>query len=172
MCCEGETCNEWIFAALFSPNVYSCRLIKRGNILFSPNQKGSEWKTIKDANALKSSLCSRSRLHFTCSWTNFSLFILWDKEGQRKIFLGSTFISLLCPDPANLCVFHSCRHKVPQREHMGMKCNCTIGCFGSSSAFLCFTACTAVSLISLDCNASWGLDLSLYLYLGTLLALS
>lgn len=119
MCCEGETCKKWIFTALFSPNVYSCRLIKRGNTFFSPNQRGSEWKTTKGANALKTSLPSRSRLHFNCSRTNFSLSLLQEREGERRIFfLGSTFICLLCPDSANLCVFHLCSHKVPLREHM------------------------------------------------------
>lgn len=118
MCCEGETCNEWIFAVLLSPNVYSCRLIKRGNTFFSPNQRGSEWKTTKGANALKTSLSSRSRLNFTCSRTNFSLFLLREKGERRIFFLGSTFICLLCPDTANLCVFHLCSHKVPHREHM------------------------------------------------------
>lgn len=114
-------------------------------------------KDYKGCKCLKTSLPSRNRLHFTCSRTNFSLFFLWEKEGKRRIFfLGSAFIYLLCPDPANLCVFHLCSHEVPQREHVGMKYNCKIGCLGSSSAFLCFTACTAMSLISLDCNALEG----------------
>lgn len=112
MCCEGETCNEWIFAVLFSPNVYSCRLTKRGNIFFSPNQKDSEWKTIKDANTLKSSLPSRSRLHFTCSRTNFSLF----KKVREE---SSSLDQLLFPSSAltlQTCVCSTRAHTKSHRE--------------------------------------------------------
>lgn len=58
--------------------------------------------TTKSANALKTSLHSRSRLRFTFSRTDFSVFLLQDREGERRIsFLGSTCICLFCPDPAN-----------------------------------------------------------------------
>ena len=124
MYCEGKTHNEWIFTVLFSPNVYSRKLIKSGNTFFSPNERGSEWKTTKSANALKTSLHSRSRPRFTFSRTD--LFLLQAREGERRIsFLGSTCICLLCPDPANPSALVGVPLVLTQtptvRKHVGMK---------------------------------------------------
>lgn len=123
----------------------------------------------------KTSLQSRNKLRFTSSRTDFSLFLLQDREGERRtLFLRSACICLLWPDPATPSTLVCVSLVLTWSPHWLQWENmwewsltvCKIGCFSSSSAFLCFTACTARSPVSLDCNAFQGLDLSLYLNLA------
>lgn len=116
---EGKT-HEWIFAILFSPNVYSNRLTKSGNPFFSPKQRGSEWKTTKSANALKISILPEQNSHY-------SFFRIENVREESSSLDRFTSSALTLQIPLYLCVFHVCSHKVPLTsvgKHVGIKCNC------------------------------------------------
>lgn len=141
--------------------------------IFQPKPERFWMKDYKECKCPQNQPSQQKQAKFYFFQNRFLLFILQDREGERRIsFPWINFylppLPWPCKPPLHLSVFHLCSHNVPLGENMWewSITVCKIGCFCSSSVFLCFTACTAISLISLDFNTSRGLDLSLYLYLA------
>lgn len=168
--CQGFLCNisenalwrrasQWAYFSHLILTLCLPRLIKSSNTFFSPKQRGHEWKTTKRANALKTSMPSKlafpqnrhsqqkqAEFYF---FKDFSLLLHPNRDSERGISsLGSTCVCLLCTCACPMCAHRShCLwwENMWERSVTVYKA----GCFSSSSAFLCSTARTASSPISL-----------------------